>query len=71
MVLEIWGLFKHGCLNSLTIFLMSGKTSIWLLLNKVDHVINVSFSGIKFSHLTTENLSILTENILQNFEEVS
>ena len=31
----------------------------------------MSFSGIKFSYLTTENLSTLTENILQNFEEGS
>ena len=71
MLLETCELFKHGCLNSLTTFLLPGKTSIWLLLHKVDHIINVFSSGIKFFYLTTENLSTLTENILQNFEEGS
>ena len=56
--------FKHGCLKFPSIFLISEKKSIWLLLYKKDHI-------IKKYYLTTENLSTFTESILLNLEETS
>ena len=69
MILQAFETFSARLPKLSDNFLTSKKTNIWLLIYKLDHIINVLFSGIRFLYLITKNLSIFMQNILQNLEE--